>query len=320
MLHEFHGPFVVHVVKEPSYVRIEDPVHFLPLDARVQRIQRLMRTASWPKSIRKAPKIHLVDLVEDRHDCLLHDLVFQRRDAQRPLFLAVGFRYVHSSRWLRPVRSTVYPAMEIFQPIFQTVFVLLPPHTVHSRRGVPLQRVIALPEHLDAQMVEQSREPFLLLFLRCFAYAVQPLGHSFPALGRTRVGLFDVLLGLRSSLHNLRRGCPFVRLFHGYYNAVRLLAGVHVRLVAFHLPGPVCCLLRRRQRGLPVLVHVVSRRAWALRLRRTQPWLAILSPSASVAFPLTLQGRHPVLDFRSSITRPTDASVYASPAASRRLT
>src|ERR1035437_9061932 len=43
-----------------------------------------------------------------------------------------------------------------------------------------------------------------------------------------------------------------------------------------------------------------------------------LSPSAGVAFPLTEKSRRPVLSFRSSIAQPTDASVYASPAASRR--
>ena len=39
---------------------------------------------------------------------------------------------------------------------------------------------------------------------------------------------------------------------------------------------------------------------------------------ASMAFPQTAKGRRPVVSFRSSIAQPTDASVYASPAASRR--
>ena len=43
-----------------------------------------------------------------------------------------------------------------------------------------------------------------------------------------------------------------------------------------------------------------------------------LAPDNGVAFPLTEKGRHPVLSFRSSIAQPTGASVYASPAASRR--
>jgi len=49
----------------------------------MQRVQRLMRTASGPKPIRKALKVHLVDLIEDRDHRLLNDFVFQRRDAQR---------------------------------------------------------------------------------------------------------------------------------------------------------------------------------------------------------------------------------------------
>src|ERR1039457_5387189 len=78
-------------------------------------------------------------------------------------------------------------------------------------------------------------------------------------------------LGLRPSLRNLRRdACLFVWLLHRYYGAVRLLPGVYVRIVAIRLSGPIC--FRRHQGGLPVLVHIVSRRAWGLRLRRARPW------------------------------------------------
>src|ERR1039458_5702278 len=60
---------------------------------------------------------------------------------------------------------------------------------------------------------------------------------------------------------------------------------------------------------------------WACLGSSTTPGPAMardLSPSAGMAFPLTEKGRRPVLSFRSSIAQPTDASVYASPAASRR--
>ena len=44
---------------------------------------------------------------------------------------------------------------------------------------------------------------------------------------------------------------------------------VHARLVALRLRGPVSVLFGPRRPGdLPVLVHVVSQRAWVLRLRR----------------------------------------------------
>jgi hypothetical protein len=51
------------------------------LDARRQRVQRLMRAATWPKPAREAFEVDLVDLVEDRHHSLLNDFVFQCRDA-----------------------------------------------------------------------------------------------------------------------------------------------------------------------------------------------------------------------------------------------
>jgi hypothetical protein len=47
---------VVHVVKETSNVRIEHPVHSLPLDARRQRVQRLMRAATRPEPVEKPLK------------------------------------------------------------------------------------------------------------------------------------------------------------------------------------------------------------------------------------------------------------------------
>ena len=106
-----------------------------------------------------------------------------------------------------------------------------------------------------------------------------------------------------------------VAVLHWYDGTVRLLPGVHVRLVVIGLPGPVCS--RRRDGDLPVLVHVVSRRAGVFDYAGpdVSSRLALL---ASVAFPLTEKGRRPDLRFRSSIAQHTDASVYASPAASRR--
>jgi hypothetical protein len=48
MLDELHGPFVAHVVKEATNVRIQDPVHSLPLDAHRQGFERLMRAGINP--------------------------------------------------------------------------------------------------------------------------------------------------------------------------------------------------------------------------------------------------------------------------------
>jgi len=130
-----------------------------------------------------------------------------------------------------------------------------------------------------------------------------------PAQSQEHVWLNDVLLQLRPFLPGLRRKLSsLVRSVHRYYGAVRLLQHVHVRRSVYGLRGPAFAYSRRRAGDLPVLVHVVSQRARALRLRRTEPPLAItrlsVLPSSSSEW-----SRHPDLPaFRSSITPPTDAS------------
>jgi hypothetical protein len=81
VLNELHRPFVAHVVKEPSNVGVEYPVHPLPLDSHRQRVQRLVWVTPGPESVREALEVHLVNLIENGHHGLLYDLVFQRRDA-----------------------------------------------------------------------------------------------------------------------------------------------------------------------------------------------------------------------------------------------
>src|SRR3979411_1948177 len=167
-------------------------------------------------------------------------------------------------------------------------------------------------------MVEQSGEPFLLPIFCCLPHTVQPLGHTFPALCRTHARWNDVLLGLCPSLPDLRRRLPLVvRLVHRYYGTVRLLLNVHVRRSVYGLRGPVLPCWPRRTGALSVLVHVVSQRARVLRLRRTEQATRVLR-GCRVAFLLSERSRHPVpTAFRSSIARPTNASVYASRNTSR---
>jgi len=71
---------------------------------------------------------------------------------------------------------------------------------------------------------------------------------------------FSGRLGPKTIFTSHQRFPFFVRLLHRYYAAVRLLHCVHVRRAALRLRGPVYPL-GRRFGGLPVLVHVVSRRA-----------------------------------------------------------
>src|SRR5713101_453792 len=126
-------------------------------------------------------------------------------------------------------------------------------------------------------MVEQGGELHPLIFPCCFPHTRQPLGHALPALRRVRVRLTSVLLDQRPSLPTLRRQFSvFVRMVHRYYAVVCLLGDVRAGLVARAFARrPAAWLSRRCLRGLPVLVHEVSRRVWGLRLRRTKQELAL---------------------------------------------
>src|SRR6266851_5923321 len=173
-----------------------------------------MLAAPRAKPIREAEKVFLVNLVEDGGHGLLDKLVFQGRNPQRAL-PSICFLYVHSSRWLRTIRSTMNSAMEIEQSIFNSDFIFLPCDPVHSGCGFSLERVKAFPQQIDGQMVEQGGELHLLIVPCCFPHARQPLGHALPALSRVRVRLTSVFLDRRPSLPTLRqRSSVFVRMTH----------------------------------------------------------------------------------------------------------
>ena len=95
MLNELHRPLVAQVVIEAADVRIEHPVHLLPLNTHTQCVQRLMWAATGTEPRRKALEVDLINLIEDRHHGLLNDFVLQRRDTQRAL-PSVSLRYIDS--------------------------------------------------------------------------------------------------------------------------------------------------------------------------------------------------------------------------------
>jgi len=144
------------MIEKAPNVTVQNPVHPLPRDRDVQRIQRWMLTAPWPETIPETPKILLLNLIEDCDHGLLDHLVLQRRNPERPLS-TIRFRDIHSSRWLRSVSAAVYPAVQIDKPTFQPSLILLPRDTVHSWSGLTLQRVKAIPEQVRPSNGEARR-------------------------------------------------------------------------------------------------------------------------------------------------------------------
>jgi hypothetical protein len=117
MLHELDHPTFVEVIEKSSNVGIKNVVHLLLQERVRQRIQRLMLAAPRAKTVREAEKVFLVDLVEDGNYGMLDNFVFHSRNPQWTL-PSICFLYVHSSRRLRAIRSTMNSAMKIGQSIF----------------------------------------------------------------------------------------------------------------------------------------------------------------------------------------------------------
>src|SRR2546428_676103 len=110
MLDELHHPSVVEVIEKSSDVCVQHIAHLPSLERHRQRIQCLMLAAPRSESIREAPKVLLVNLIEDGDDGLLDDLVLQRRHPQRTLS-PVGLGDEHSPRWFRSIRTAMNPAV-----------------------------------------------------------------------------------------------------------------------------------------------------------------------------------------------------------------
>src|SRR6266567_5327492 len=181
-----------------------------------------MLTASRPESVRETQKVLFPDLVENPPYRVLHYFVFQRRDSQWSL-PPIAFRDPSSPRRLPLIGPSMDTPVQVANSPLQAFSIHSPRHSVHSRRSLLLQTVVTIPEPIDRHMVQQGREPHLLVFLRYFPHTFQSVWPALPTLRPARVRLFRVLLGQRPFLHNLRLRFPaLVRLLRRYYAAVRL--------------------------------------------------------------------------------------------------
>jgi hypothetical protein len=227
VLEELQQPPVVDGVIEPTDVRIEHPIHLLPLDPDRERIQRVMRAAPRPKPIGKAPEVRLVDGVEHLDDGSLEELVLQRGNAQRPL-PPVRLRDIHPPRRPRPIATRVNTGVQIPKVLFEILPVVHPHHPIHPRRGLGLKRPVRRPRTVDLDVVQERGEPCLLLLPCDSAHAIQRAWRALcGSESGTRVA-GHVPLAQAPFLHRLRRRQPGdVRRVRRYYGPVRLPMAVH---------------------------------------------------------------------------------------------
>src|SRR5664280_635233 len=212
----------------------------------------------------------------------------------------VRLRYVHPSRWSRPVGAAVDPTVQILEVGLQVLPVGTPRHAVYPRSGPWVQRPIGCPQTIQRDVVKQRREPRFPVLLCNSVHTSQRTGRVniiiiITALSPRRVVLVRVPLGQPPFLHQLRRRLPgLVRQLRRYYAAVRLPTVVHLGLAALAFPErPVSPSQPDGQpRDLPVLA------LWRLNactgsLTARGPLTARDNAASDVAFRPLGRRRHP---------------------------
>src|SRR6202049_2603580 len=222
-----------HGIEKAPDVRIQHPVHLLPVNPGVESIQRIVLAASRSESVREAEEILLVDGLQNVHDGLLDDLVFQAQNAEWPLG-AVRLRDVCPSGRARPIAAPMHSIVQVLEFLFEGFSISLPCHTIDSGRSVTREREIAPLQEIGGDVMQQCREPYRLALSRRLAHGCQSVRRGIPAQCPGRGRLNAVPLGRGPSLHDLRRGkALIVRPLHRYYSLVRLLIRVHAHRSAF---------------------------------------------------------------------------------------
>src|SRR5215471_7322964 len=206
VLDEFHQPPLIESVIKLPDVGIEHPAHFSRSDPHRQRIQRLMRAAPRPETIRESQEVLFINCVQHLDRGTLDDFVFQRGNAEwAKLTRFTHLREVDSTNRSRSVRSSLESMGEILEVGLEILAVVLPGLAVHARGSILLNRKISCSQSFDVvDVVEERGEPLFLIPSCCLTYPLERVGRAVPALSPERVALGRVPLGQFSSLRRLR--------------------------------------------------------------------------------------------------------------------
>src|SRR5918996_4450720 len=136
-----------------------------------------------------------------------------------------------------PVGPPLDADVQVPKVLLEAGLVLRPRDPVRPRCRLPPQLEKGPPEQFDGHVMQEGGEPCLPIPPCGLPYAVQRLGHAYPALRLARALLARIPLGPAPSLHRLRRRSPgLVRRLPRYYGRVRLPLVVHHRLPAVAFP------------------------------------------------------------------------------------
>src|SRR5207245_4387320 len=105
-----------------------------------------------------------------------------RRNAQRPL-PPVGLRDVRPFDRLRSIRSALQPSGQVREVLLEGLSVMPPRLAIDPRGRGPLQGEVRGPQMIDVvDVVQERREPHLLVPLSNSTYPLQRTGRALPVL------------------------------------------------------------------------------------------------------------------------------------------
>ena len=131
----------------------------------------------------------------------------------------------------------MHPSVQVLEVRLQVLPVGRPRHPVHPRSGLGANRPVGRPQAVEVDVVQQRREPCILVPSCYFTHTIQPTWHAWSGTVSGTCRAVRVPLGQAPSLHHLRSRLPgLVRRLRRYYGPVRLPTLVHLRRAASAFP------------------------------------------------------------------------------------
>ena len=132
MFQEADQPLLADLIEERSDIGVQNEAHLLAVHPDTERIQRVMRAAPRPESVREPEEVFLVDRVQQRDHRPLDNLVLKGCDRERTL-PAIRLGNVDPPGRQCPIRSPLDPFMQVLDIAFEVCLVVLPRQPIHAR-------------------------------------------------------------------------------------------------------------------------------------------------------------------------------------------
>jgi hypothetical protein len=159
----------IDAVEERHDVGFDDPIRLAGVRRTVERLERVVRPASAPEAVRAVEKRLLVNSLQHFTHSVLHDLVFDRRDANRSRPSSV-LRDVHASDRLMAVPARLHPLVQVSQLLIELLPVLLLRRAIHADGRIPAD---AIERPRERRLINEVRQRMELRFgfsFRSFRY------------------------------------------------------------------------------------------------------------------------------------------------------